>query len=343
MAKNTIKTTDWPLVGNNHIVSFLSKKLEKGDVAGTYIFSGPEDLGKTTVAYFFAKNLLCTQKKGYQACGKCAICRQFENKNDWIANGDFHLLKKEEGKKNISVEQVRSFISVLEMTSFSSDYKIGIIKDADTLNQEGANALLKTLEEPRQNVVIILIVSDLDILPATIKSRSQLLHFYPSKIADIYDYLIKEHGATRSQAKNFSRLCLGRPALAVKFLEDKEFLENYKNSAQIFLNFWNQNINDRLNEINNLSDLSVKKKEVKKVSRILSIWQGIVRDLLLYYFNQKDLIQHEILLLDIKKVANKVNQNDLYRINNELEKGIDYLKANVSPGLVLENIAINLI
>jgi len=345
---------NWPLVGNNHIIDFLSRSIINEEIAQTYIFLGPSNLGKTTVANYFAKSLLC-QNKGKEEfvlpCGNCSSCQQFrmvgqrgEEKEDGsqVVHGDFHLVKKEKDKKNISIEQVREFIKTLSLSSFLGFYKIGIIKGAEDLSQEAANALLKTLEEPKERVIIILITSRLESLPATIVSRSQILNFYPIRADVIYDYLVKEHGAPRSVAKNLSRLAAGRPALAVKFLEDKDFFENYIARVNVFLDFANQDINARLEKITELMGSGSSTQEaVKSAFRIIEIWQGLIRDLLLIDLGRVDLIQHEVVLEKLEKLKSRIRLNNLLEIIKSLQKGQEYLMANVSPKLVLENICIN--
>ena len=248
---------NWPLVGNSHIIEYLEKIIINKQAKGVYIFDGPDNLGKATVARFFAQSLLCENRQGTASpCQQCNSCKSFKIKNNspedetfeetGSTHSDYHIIKKEKDKKNISIEQVREFIRTLCMSSFLNSYKIGIIKHAESLSQEAANALLKTLEEPRDKVIVILVVSNLEQLPDTIVSRSQVLRFYPVNREVIFDYLIEEYRASRSEAKNLSRLCLGRPALAVKFLENKDFYKVYKEKVDLFLNFFQQDINQKL-------------------------------------------------------------------------------------------------
>lgn len=209
MSKSSYKF-DWPLVGNLQITEFLEKSILNDKVAGAYIFTGPDNLGKTTTANFFAQCLLCENKEagsGNLPCENCNSCHSFHSGNNIIisdakdekqraAHSDFTIVKRAKDKKNISIEQVRGLIKTLSLSSFLNSYKIGIIKHADALSTEAFNALLKTLEEPREKVIIILIVKSLDSLPATIISRSQILRFGPVEVNVIYDYLIKNHKAS---------------------------------------------------------------------------------------------------------------------------------------------------
>jgi len=335
-------TFNWPLVGNDHIIEFLAKSITNNNMTGSYIFSGPDNLGKTSLAKQFASSLICQNKgkgEGKLPCGKCSACKQSEKG----IHGDVHLIKKDKDKKNISIEQIREFIRTLGMSSFLNPYKIGIVKHAEDLSIEAANALLKTLEEPKVKVVIILVTADIDVLPTTIVSRSQILKFNPVQTDIIYDYLVKDYKAKRSTAKDLSHLCLGRPALAVKFLEDKEFYTNYLDRAQVFLQFSQQDINQRLIAVEKLIGLKpVGQESVRIANRIIEIWQGLIRDLMLLEIDQDNLVQHLLLIEELKKLKTKYNRSALLNLTNFLTQAKDYLQANVSPKLILENLVINI-
>jgi len=345
---------NWPLIGNEHITEFLGKILEKDKVSGTYIFNGPDNLGKTTIAKYFAKNLLCQERKGNSPCENCPVCNHFnisrknneETEGDGESmntHGDFHLIKKEKEKKNISIEQVRDFIRALSMSSFLNSYKIGIIKHAESLSGEAANALLKTLEEPKKDVIIILITHSIETLPKTIVSRSKILNFHPVKFDTIYEHLINDYGASRSVAKNFACLSLGRPALAVKFLEDKDFLETYKERAESFVKIFSFDINDRLVAIESLTGrMDTGQTAVEATKRIIEIWQGVARDWMLLEYGHIDLVQHKILEEQLERIRNRFTFRHLLNFNKTLEKGRENLFANVNPKLVLENIALSI-
>ncbi len=353
-------TFNWPHVGNDHIIEFLSRSIINNNVTGTYIFYGPDNLGKTTMANYFAQSLLCQNKQtgsGNLPCGECLSCQQFlvnskqkdnknlleENSGQEIIHSDFYLIKRGKDKKNISINEVRDFINILSMSSFLNSYKIGLVKHAEDLSIEAANALLKTLEEPRAKVVIILITSNFEAMPATIVSRSQILKFNPVSADIIYDYLIKEHKASRSVAKNFSRLCLGRPALAIKFLENKDFYEIYLERIKAFINMMNQDINARFKIIEELLNKKIVGQEaVRIVGRILEIWQGLVRDLLLLEVDNENLIQHELVGQELFRIKDKLPVNSLLNLLKILNQAKEYLRANVNPKIVLENIAINI-
>ena len=329
--------SNWPLIGNGHIFEFLAKSLANRKISGSYIFTGPVGLGKATAANFFAQSLICESKdKLTLPCGKCPACREAAKG----IHSDIYLIKKEADKKNISIEQIRDFVRSLGLSAFRNSYKIGIIDGAEALSEGAVNALLKTLEEPKIKVVIILTVVDFEVLPKTIISRSQILRFQPVKSDMIYDDLIKNHGAQRSQAKNFSRLAAGRPALALKFLEDKEYYENYKTEVQSFVELLSLDINERFKAIENILSGSGRGQEaVKSAGKIIDVWQNLTRDLILLELDLVDLIQHQAFTKELAMVKNRLNLKLLLNLVGVLKQTKEYLANNVNPKLTLENVA----
>lgn len=337
--KTETAKSNWPIVGNNHIFEFLAKSLAKNNISGSYIFVGPANLGKTAAAHFFAQSLVCeSRNRPALACGRCPACVQAAKK----IHGDIYFIKKEPEKKNISVEQIRDFIRNLSLSSFLNSYKIGIIKGAENLSEGAVNALLKTLEEPKIKVVIILTVVDLEALPKTILSRSQILRFRAVAGDLIYDELIKNHEAKRSQAKNFSRLSAGRPALALKFLEDGEYYESYKVYVKSFTGLLDSDINGRFKAIENILGKEARGQEaVKLAAGLINVWQNLARDLMLLELNLADLIQHQAFLKELESLKNRLNLKALLNLINVLRESRKYLAANVNPKLALENAAVS--
>ncbi len=343
----------WPIIGNNHITEYLSRLIQQKDLDGTYIFTGPCDLGKTTLAYYFAQSVLCDNYRkgqGTLPCCLCESCRKINLTKKYIKqtdsleqslHGDFHIVRKAKDKKNISISQIRELINTLGMGSFLNSYKIGIIKYAEDLSEEAANAFLKTLEEPKRRVIIILITNHIEYLPKTVVSRSRVLNFQLVNPDVIYDYLIQKYNITRSKAKNYSHLSLGRPALAVKFLENQNFYDDYFVKADILFSIIKRDTNESLKKIEQIFNNKVVGQEnVAKAIEVVRIWQGIARDLLLFKLKQRRLIQHEMAITELKQAELNINIRDLLKLLSSLDKAIEYLKANVSPRIALESVVL---
>lgn len=326
-----VKTVyNWPEIGNDRVIKFLDESLKSGRVAQAYIFVGPDDLGKSTVALALAHNLQ-GETEGF--------------------NSDLYILQPEIDKKNISIEATRNFIKMLSLSSFLNSYKVGIIKEADALSLEAKNALLKTLEEPADKVVIILLVREEGNLPDTILSRAQVLYFYPVSSGVIYEYLVKQYGAGRSLAQNLAQISLGRPLLAVKFLEDPVAYKLYLEKAAQWLSFYTVDLNEKLQDLNNIfSDKSWGRQSVLAASEIISLAESLARDLLLLSLGQDDRVQYRPLINSLRQTLTTLNirgEAEVFGLLIDQLKMIkqarEYLAANVNPRLVLEQLLINLV
>ena len=326
MSENVLS---WPKIGNEKAVEFLSRVVSGGQVAQAYIFIGPDDLGKSTIALAFAKNLMA------EALG-----------DQGGINTDLHILKREEGKKSISIDQVRELIKELSLGSFLDSYKIGIIKEADALTPDAQHALLKTLEEPRDKVVVILLAESEDSLLPTILSRAQKLYFQSVPSEVIYNYLIEEYGAQRSLAKDLANISLGRPLKAVRFLESNDAYEAYLEKARICLPFLSLTVNARLKALDKMfNDRSYSAAAVAGAEEIIDLLESLWRDLLLLSLNQPEKIQHSALKPELELALKSIEHlNHLYLLERfkMTAQAREYLAASVNPRIVLEQLAINL-
>ncbi len=318
----------WSNIGNEQAVEFLDKSLKNNQLANFYIFSGPSDLGKFSLAKNFAQNIFLQDRP------------ELAKINNFLElNGDFFVLEREEGKKNISIDQVRDLIKKMQSTSFFNSYKIAIIKDAEHLNENSANALLKTLEEGVKKNIIILTVSEIDLLPKTILSRGQLVNFYPVKENLIYDYLVKNYSLTPSMAKNISRLSASRPLLAIRLWQDQDLYQGYQELAQVFLEFLSANFPERIKIIENIT----KRSEELAPAELLAIWQSLLRDLILINNGHYDLVQNEFMSTELKDFAQKKYPDEVLATwAEQIDLALECHQANINFKSILEYLAVNI-
>ena len=151
----------------------LIAALKAGRLPHAMLFSGPEGVGKQQFAVALSQYLLCHDPVDDQACFQCNACQLFSART----HPDFYLIESEEQGKAIKVEQIRELTDKNNLTSHISDFKIHLIVNADRMNRAASNSLLKTLEEPSPNTLIILITSKPELLSATIRSRCQQVTF----------------------------------------------------------------------------------------------------------------------------------------------------------------------
>jgi DNA polymerase-3 subunit delta' len=160
------------IIGQDKAISILVRSMQRGRIASSYLFAGEPGIGKKYTAITMAKALNCLTSPD-DACDDCPSCRKIDSGT----HPDFLLISPESGQ--IRIEEIRAIDEMLSLKAFEGRYKVVIVDDADTMNQYAANAFLKTLEEPPEASLIILVSSNPARLPDTIRSRCSRINFSP--------------------------------------------------------------------------------------------------------------------------------------------------------------------
>ncbi len=339
-----MKNFNWPVVGHEKIIQFLQKNIENGKLAHAYLFSGKEHLGKSLLAEQFIASILCNDyneknksKAEILPCGQCVFCSQ-------IAKGihpDIYFLKKEEDKKNISVEQVREMQKLLQMASFLNSYKIALIENAEDLSESAQNALLKILEEPKPKTILILISSDHNLLLPTIVSRCQLIKFFPVSNEKIFGHLINL-GTNREQASIFAALACGQIGLAIDFYKKSDLFNEYLGRIENFLNIFNNNINARFKILEKLlANFKTNLEIIDFLNLQLDSWQLVLRDILAIQNHSEYLIINLHFKDKLAEFAKLYSIEKVIKLQKEIDQIKKYLNYNINPRLAVENLVLN--
>ncbi len=191
--------------GHDAIVERLTRAIAQSRLGSTYLFAGPSGIGKRTFALQFARGLLCESANEFQPCGSCASCKLF----DAQSHPDLEVVQRDPEKATIHLKQLvgdrehrmqEGLCHWISLRPMKAPRKVAILVDADDLNPEGANALLKTLEEPPADSMLILISHNLQRQLPTIRSRCQILHFHPLSKQILRGLLIAQEIATEETA-----------------------------------------------------------------------------------------------------------------------------------------------
>ena len=160
--------------GQEQAIHIIERAIQTQHIAHAYLFTGPEGVGKKKAALAMAQYLNCTGKapESMQSCGSCPSCIQAQT------GSQPDIIVLEPDGASIKIEQIRALLSKVSLRNYDSVYKVILINDAHLMTEQAANCLLKTLEEPTDNTVFILITSQIQNLPITILSRCQQIQFH---------------------------------------------------------------------------------------------------------------------------------------------------------------------
>lgn len=192
---------------------FFMQRLESEKLAHAIMIEGPSGVGKTALARTMIARLLCSEHQSL-GCGKCRSCQLLAGG----AHPDYFELQPEEDSKVIKVDQVRVLIGKLDLTTSISDRKVAYIHPAEVMNGAAANALLKSLEEPAGNTVLILVSDNPGRLPVTIRSRCQSISISQPDPRVVQVWLEQSSGSTPEQVETALQAAGGSPLRAAQYL-----------------------------------------------------------------------------------------------------------------------------
>ena len=191
------------IVGHEQIVEVFRRSVRSGKTPHSYIFEGIPGCGRRKTALALIQALFCPAVDD-DACGVCASCRKIAGGN----HGDIHLVEPLPDKRDISIEQLRELQRELSLRPYEAPRKACILEPAERMSVNAANSLLKTLEEPPGNALIILLTENADMLLPTIRSRCQLVRFSPLSTENVR-LLLERNGVAADAADLLAPLSEG--------------------------------------------------------------------------------------------------------------------------------------
>lgn len=318
------KFTD--IIGQEQLKEHLQNVISMNKVSHAYIINGERSSGKEFIARIFAMALQC-EKGGTEPCGECHSCKQAMSNNqpDIIYIGH-------EKPNTIGVEDIRGQINNdIGIKPYSSPRKIYIMNEGEKMTVQAQNALLKTLEEPPEYAVILILTTNVEALLPTILSRCVVLNMKPVPDAKVKKYLMEELGVPDYKANicvAFARGNIGK----AKLLASSEEFEKVKNEAITLVKYINDmEINEIVKAIKKITEY---KFDVNDYLDILSVWY---RDVLLYKAT-KDInsLIFKDELQQIRRVADRSTYEGIETIVNALQQAKRRLEANVNFDLTME-------
>ena len=259
------------IIGNNKVKTLLSNSIQANNVLHSYLFVGSDGIGKFLFAKEFANMILCNSEDPLtKPCKYCTSCIQFSSDN----HPDFMVIDLEDGK-NIKIEQIRYLQEKIAEKPIVSSKKVYIINNSDFMTKEAQNCLLKTLEEPPEYAIIILVLSNENKLLNTIISRCTKIFFQALSNSEILEYF-SNNNINNTFNSNILKLCSGSIGKAIEL---QSSAIHYDNIDSIINSLDKKNIIDLLGQ----SDILYQSKD--NISNLLEYMNIIFMDKLIDNYN----------------------------------------------------------
>ena len=213
------------VVGQPQVREFLRTSVRTDRVSQAYLFCGPAGSGKSQAAFALAKALLCANGGD----DTCDVCERISRRK----HPDVHFYEPESANGQYLVEQVRDIVSDVMLAPIQADKKIYILSRIDRMSDSSANAFLKTLEEPPEDALIILMAASRDGVLPTIVSRCQVVPFRTIPASEAAKMVVQNTGASAETARMVLEACDGSIERAVGFLSSNERLQFRRNVLEV--------------------------------------------------------------------------------------------------------------
>ncbi|MCS5590985.1 MAG: DNA polymerase III subunit delta' [Gammaproteobacteria bacterium] len=314
----------------------LKQMLDQNHLPHALLITGAEKIGKFELATHFIQTLLCENN----SCGECQHCRQLAKDNPRDALDQNVLIRRSHypnmifcrkelsdsgaQSKEIKVSQIRAFCDSLNKTA--DELQIGVIFYADEMNESAANSLLKTLEEPRKNTLIMLLAHNANALPATIRSRCQSVHISPAFDQQSIEWLSEHIDSDKRADFDAAQLLEGAHGVPFKAVDDLQ--------GDYFLQFqgWQNHLLEMA--MNPAKTIETKLFEGHELETLVCLQQLITEGIRL------KLLKKEGALLELNKVASKASADNLFRLLDDISRSITLAQHPVNMKLLLDNVLI---
>ena len=313
------------VIGHQNIIEHLKKAVANKKVSQAYIFSGEDSSGKRLLAEIFAKTLLCNSH-GEEPCNQCKSCLQVEGSNQ----PDLIFVTHE--KASIGVDEIRTQLNNdILIKPYSSLYKIYIIDEAEKMTEQAQNALLKTIEEPPEYAIIMLLTTSLGKLLPTIQSRCVNLELKTVPDKEIKKFLMENKQVPDYLAEISAAFSRGNVGRAIKYSSSEDFIQSKDAIVHVLHHIDDMELYEIMDA---LKEFSAHKLEIEDYIDLMLLWY---RDVLMFKVtNDPNRLLYRSEVRYIAKQASKSDYERIEAIIAAMDKAKIRLKANVNFDVAIE-------
>ncbi|MGN0334199.1 MAG: DNA polymerase III subunit delta' [Lachnospiraceae bacterium] len=314
------------VIGHEQIIEHLQSAIQLQKVSHAYIFDGEKGSGKNFLANIFAMTLQCEQQ-GTNPCGECKSCKQAEG-----ANHPDIIRVTHEKPNTISVDDIREQVCAdIQIRPYKGPYKIYIIDEAEKLNVQAQNALLKTIEEPPAYAVILLLTVNSEKFLPTILSRCVTLHLKPTKDNLVRKFLMEEVKIPDYEADICVAFAQGNIGKAKRLAVSEEFGQMKEHMLRLVKYIHDMPVSEMIKSMKKIAEF---KTDISDYLDLITVWY---RDVLLYKatMNASSLVFSDE-IMTVEKQAAQSSYEGIENILHALDKAKIRLAANVNFDLTME-------
>ena len=314
---------NWDLLGHEWAVDLLKKHLAQGRPRHAYLLTGPDGIGRRTLALRFAQALNAPDR---QYTPELPTSQQFAR----MQHPDLSIVQREEGDRDIKIESVRSLQHTLSLSPYMADYRIALLLDFEQASDGAANALLKTLEEPPGRVVLLMTAESPDSLLPTITSRCEVLRLRPMPLEALAQGLESQFEFGAEEARLLAHIAGGKPGYALELAAHPEILEarNTLLDEQIALL--------RGGRVERFAYAETLAKDKTALQQTLLVWLAYWRDILLRAAHSSAPLTNPDRQAEIEQLAQSLDARTAHHVVSAIEEKLGELRANANPRLAAE-------
>ena len=331
----------WTVFGQDHLLKRIESTLQARRQSHAYILCGPPHVGKMALALNLTQALNCLEGPGIP-CGTCTQCIR-------IANGhhaDVRIVtpgyseESRAARTMIGINDVKEALRRVNLNPYEGTTSVVILDGTESMSDEAANALLKTLEEPPPQVMFLLLATNEEAVLPTIRSRCQNITLNTLSKDLMVELLVAEYQATPTQAEQLFRLSQGCMGWAIGALEDPQVLEQRQADLEKLQETLKAGLETRFTYANEVATLFGKDRKAAK--DLLALWIRWWRDLLLIKEGADAFLHNEDHEESLKSQASSLNTIEILKFINRLIQTMSSLDSNANPRLAMEVLMLNL-
>lgn len=323
----------WDVLGHEWAETLLKEQIAHSTLRHAYLLSGAEGAGRRTLALRLAQAINCQQPpEPGEPCRACRTCRQIEA----MQHPDLSVVQAEEGGSTLKVDQVRELLYSLSLKPYDARYRVALLLRFEQAHNSAANALLKTLEEPPSNVVIVLTADSPESLLPTIVSRCTVLRLRPAPLDKLQSWLVEKHGIPAAEARTLAHLSGGRVGRALRLHASPELRSDYNgklDDLQALL---------KAGPVERFAYAKAASEKRLAVRELLRIWLSFWRDVLLASLGNQASLVNLRYSPEIEALAEALPLQTIQRTMAAHQRTLDIVERNANLRLALEVLMLDL-